>query len=129
MFEKKHEIAWRFNCSKYTVYVLWTILSFLSYARRYYNRKNSYAELYFVDKCFNNIDTLPQQCYSDGLISVKISLIGYIKNDTITSLFFSYSSSEQYVIPLCKGGWVGWQIRHRWFDVQGKGRAGGVVPL
>lgn len=55
--------------------------------------KSSYAE--------------PQQCYSDWLISVKIALIGYIKNYTITSLFFSYSSSEQFVIPLCKGGWVG----------------------
>lgn len=69
--------------------------------------KSSYAELYFVDKCLNNIHTLPQQCYFDWLISVKISLIGYIKNYTITSLLFSYSSSEQYVIPLCKGGWVG----------------------
>lgn len=69
--------------------------------------KNIYAELYFVDKCLNNIDTLPQQCYSDCLISAKIYLIGYITNYTMTSLFFSYSSSEQYVIPLCKGGWVG----------------------
>lgn len=52
--------------------------------------KISYAELYFVDKCFNNIDTLHQQCYSDWLISVKISLIGYIKiNYTITSLFLA----------------------------------------
>lgn len=31
--------------------------------------KISYAEFYFVDKCLNNIDTLPQQCYSDWLIS------------------------------------------------------------